>query len=743
MAMPRRVFLSHTSELHRLPPVRSFVEAAKDAVCRAGDAVMDMAYFTARDRLPAQVCQDAVRAADVYVAIVGFQYGSPVQERPEVSYTELEFEAATEKGLPRLVFLLSENTLGTRELLVDPTYGDRQGGFRARLAMEEKLTIAMVTTPDELELVLLQALSELALVALSQSPIGRVRSLPARNPAFMGRGELLKRLGELLDRGGAAVVQALHGMGGIGKTTLAIEYAHRYGRKYEVVWWVPAEEPALIEDRLAELARVLDLATAADPPGVAVSRLLGVLPERERWLLIYDNAEDPGALAPYLPGGEGHVLITSRNPGWHELAVPLDVDVFTPAESQAVLRERVPGVSEEQAGKLADALEHLPLAIAQAAGYLTETGMTAAQYQELLGQRTTHLLARGKPATYPVSLAASWGLAVDRLAAEHPAALELLGLAAYLAPAPIPFTLFTNHLDQLPARLADTARDPLAFTDLIGILRRRALARVQTESLQLHRLAQAVLRTHPSSAAHNPGQDTRSTVLRLLCAAVPTDPRINPDTWSTWQALLPHLLVATDTSGDLTPGLAELIGWLLNRAATYLNTRGELSSARSLSDRALQLHQRLLGDDHPDTLISASNLAWSLYELHQYEQALQLNEDTLIRRRRVLGDDHPDTLASAHNQTLYLHRPKGYEERYEQARQLNEEILTRSRRILGDEHPAFLKPAMNQASSLFAQEQYEQALQLIEGTLTRSRRVLGDDHPTTLLAARTLAFYLR
>jgi tetratricopeptide (TPR) repeat protein len=557
-----------------------------------------------------------------------------------------------------------------------------------------------------------------------------VWNIPAHNPRFTGRDELLRDVRSRLRAGEKTVVQALQGMGGVGKTQVAIEYAHRFARTYDLAWWVASEQPALIGDQFAALADELDCVGADGGTKRIQAAVLRELRQRDGWLLVFDNAEDPEDLREWLPSGNGHVLITSRTPGWGDIATSVEIDVLARAESVAILRERVPGLGEAEADQLAERLGDLPLAMAQAAGFMAESGTTAARYLTLLETRTREAMGEGRPRSYLMSLAAATSLSADQLAGEDPAAAELANLCAFLAPEPIPQEMLTSAAAELPAALASLAADPLAWGRTLTQLGHVALARIDQGQLQMHRLTQAILRDTltPDQAA-----ETRDRTEAILAASDPGDPA-NPATWPRWAPLMPHLLAA-DLAGTGNP---ELRSTACN-ACWYLLARGDAHSCHDLASLLYQRWLGRLGADDPDTLMMASYLAWALEDLGDYRAARDLGEDTLVRRRRVLGEGHPSTLVTASNLVATLAKLGDLEA----ARNLAEDTLERSRRALGEDDSRTLLTATNLAAVLQDLGQAQAALELGEDVLGRRRRVLGEDYPNTLVSAGTVAASLR
>jgi hypothetical protein len=312
-----------------------------------------------------------------------------------------------------------------------------------------------------------------------------------------------------------------------------------------------------------------------------------MLRERERWLLVFDNAEDPEDVARWLPGGAGHVLITSRAHGWDELAFPVEVDVMDRGESVALLRRRVSGLNEADAGLVAQAVGDLPLAVAQAAGYMAPSGIRAADYVRLADERAVEILDKGRPATYPLSLAAVTQLALDRLEAADPAAA--------------------------------VAGDSLAWGQSLGRISGQALARIDSQGLLTHRLTQAIIRTRLSAGE---AAAARAQAATLLTASHPGS-RDLPSTWPSWARLLPHLL-ALDPDAK-----TEALGDLTHDAIAYLIRCGLARNAHKL---ARQLHRHRLaehGSDHPYTLGAVTALAAVLREMGHHAEARELDEFAL------------------------------------------------------------------------------------------------------------------
>jgi tetratricopeptide (TPR) repeat protein len=466
----------------------------------------------------------------------------------------------------------------------------------------------------------------------------RISNLPPPNRRFRGREELLAKLREHLTSNRTAGIvqsQAVHGLGGVGKTQLALEYAHRYSAAYDVVWWMPAEQPATVPSELVALARRLGIPEAADQAGT-VQALWDELRRRDRWLLIFDNVEEPGDLKPYQPpGGNGHVVFTSRSPAWGGTAAVLSVDVFSRAEAVGFLLDRTDSDDEAKAHELAKLLGDLPLALEQAAAYLEETKTSLGQYLEMLREQTVKVLAHGTPSNYDHRVATTWLISLKRIRASEPVAQDLLTLCSFLAPDDIPRSLPREHPKELPEPLQGVARDQLAFNGAVAALIRYSIVKATADTLSVHRLVQAVLRDHA-------GADQKrwaGAAVRLLAAAFPfaTD---DARAWARCERLLPHALTAAEYAQTLRVE-PETTVWLLDCAAAYLWERGQLRQARSVFERALAIDEATHDANHAALAIDRNNLGNVLQASGDLAGARAQLEQALRIAEASYGSGHP------------------------------------------------------------------------------------------------------
>ncbi len=447
--------------------------------------------------------------------------------------------------------------------------------------------------------------------------------------------------------GGLAVVlpqpQTLYGLGGVGKTQVALEYVHRFMADYDLVWWISSEQPDDVVASLAELAARLgaqggdDIAAASQE---AVDLLRRGVPS-DRWLLVFDNADDPEQLRRYFPqGGSGHILVTSRNQSWSQHGDALPVDVFLREESIEHLQRRAPGLSDEDAAQVATAVGDLPLAVEQAAAWIAETATPIGTYLEQLAQQAPQVLALNQPAGYPEPVAATWNISIARLQERSPAAVRLLQLCAFFAPEPISANLlYSKEMIDALKPYDSSLQEKLVLGRVIREIGRFALAKVDqvSNSIQVHRLVQAVIKAQLSEEEQ---REARHVVHRILAGARPDDdePIDNPETWPRFATIWPHL-GPSDARNCKEPETRRL---LIDRVR-YLWKRGDIRTAWALGEDLRELWRDKLGERDLQYLYLRFHLSNILRTRGRYVEAKELDEVTLERQREVLGPEHPHT----------------------------------------------------------------------------------------------------
>lgn len=553
-------------------------------------------------------------------------------------------------------------------------------------------------------------------------------NVPPRNPNFTGRAELLEQLGKRLTAGGTTAVlpSALHGMGGIGKTQMATEYIYRHLQDYDLIWWIDAAHTTQIRAGLTELAKTLGLpggteATIAVP---AVIEALRTGRPFRRWLLVFDAADSPEAVLPFFPrNGPGEILITSRNSDWAGIARPLELAVFTRAESIELLGRRGPEITHEDADALAEKLGDLPLAVEQAAAWRAVTGMPVREYLRLFDESVAEILDTATAPDYEVSVAAAWNVSFEELKTRNPAAHQILHICAFFSPEPISRDLLTGvRRVSISPELDAALQDPIKLARAIRDINRYGLAKIDhgNNTLQLHRLVQLVLRNRVMAPLVH--KQMQHGAHQLLASLDPNDPESSRN-WPRYRELLPHAYAANVVDCDE--------GWarqLVVNIMRFLFEWGDHEEAAQLGLRAREHFTRTLGPTHEQTLEVSSRLGLYLWAVGRYQEAAELNQRTLALRLQVSGEENEETFALQRNIVTDLRAQGSFAE----GAKLSEEIYHKSKRMFGEDDPESLDAAFQHALSLRLSGEYRAAAKLDEETYRRRREVLGPDQPRTL-----------
>jgi tetratricopeptide (TPR) repeat protein len=493
----------------------------------------------------------------------------------------------------------------------------------------------------------------------ARTPRGSIPAIwgdvPTRNKNFTGRDDILARLRDGASSRVTAVLpepekkdpnnpvpQGVQGQGGVGKTAIAIEYAHRYSSDYDLVWWIPADQLPSVRGSLATLAARLhvDAQTTAGIDGL-ITAVIDALRRGEpysRWLLIFDNADQPEDINQLIPRGPGDVLVTSRNLRWQSVINTVPMDVFLRKESKEFLLKRVPkGLSDADADRLAAELGDLPLALEQAGAMLSETGMPVDVYLRLLKEQASRILSEGKSPDYPQSMTAAWKLSVATLQQRLPQALELLRCCAFFGPEPIPRSVF-RPAKSATTPVAEMISNPILMASAIRELGRYALVSLDGNAVKVHRLIQALLRDELSEeqrAAY------RHEAHLILANAAPADPD-NSTTWPRFKELLPHVNAeSTELPKSSEPRVRDLARSMMR----YLYQSGDYTSGLSLTERFIEQWTKDSGPDDPDVLRAQRHLGNIQRLLGRYSESYRVTEESLVRCRATMGEDDPTTLS--------------------------------------------------------------------------------------------------
>ncbi len=579
-----------------------------------------------------------------------------------------------------------------------------------------------------------------------------------RNPFFTGREEILEALHQQLNVKQAVTLTqsyALHGLGGIGKTQIALEYAYRYALEYSAVFWIGAEMSENIIASLLHIAEVLQLPERADKDQQrVVAAVQRWLTTHSQWLLIWDNVEDLALLERFLPSNrQGAILITTRRQALGTLAQGIDLSPMEQEEGTLFLLRRAKileseGTSEQvrqlatqmpsqyaAAAELVTAMGGLPLALDQTGAYIEETTCGLPAYLELFRtQHVTLLQQRGEGSRHhPESVATTFSIAISATAERHPAVWDLLRVCVLLQPDAIPEEVFRQGAEHLGALLETVCHDILNWNQVVAAACSYSLLYRQPEeqTLSLHRLVQAVLLDAMTEAEQEQWQQ------RAISALDAVFPEVVPATeytaWKQCERLLPHALLCLNQSRTSEEFLA--LASLAYKVALYLRERGQYEQAEPFFQRAVHVREQILGRDHVEVASPLNYLGVLYWEQGRYAQAKPLFQRALSIWEHSLSSEHPLVARALTN----LANLSGIQGKYHEAEPLLQRALQIREQALGSHHPLVATSLNNLANIYMEQGKYPQAERLYQHVFRIHEQTLGSDHPLTAFSLGNLA----
>ena len=573
-----------------------------------------------------------------------------------------------------------------------------------------------------------------------------------RNLFFTGREESLRALREGLVGGGVAAISqvaAISGLGGIGKTQVALEYAYRFEDSYRAVLWVQAEDGVVLRQGLVGLAGKLGLAEAGEADQDLVVAAVKSWLEREvGWLLVLDNVTDLGLVEGYLPVRHGgHVLLTTRLQAVGGLGRQVVLRLPSEAEGALQLLRRAGLVGPEgeleaageglrlQAVELVRELGCLPLALDHAGAYIEKTRLSVERYLGLYRERGREVRKQQEKHSGGAhdSVGITFSLALERVERDHVAAGDLIRGCAFLASEGIPEELFTQGGEKGGQLLGSVATDAPGWEAVVGAVCDYALLTRDGEGrrLSIQRLVQALVRDGMEAETRRAWAER---VVRAIARMFPAPG--DPETWYQGDRLVRSALVGAGwiEREGLEFGWAAL---MLNRAGDYLSERAQYAVAEPLFVRGLAIYEKVKGAEHPATAIRLNALALFYTARGNYAAAEPLAVRALAIREKVLGAEHSETLDSL-NDLASLYQCLG---NYARAEALYGRVLAIREKVLGVEHPDTATSLNNLAVFYESQGNYVAAEPLLVRVLAIREKVLGMEHPDTATSLNDLAYF--